>query len=252
MNQIISIKGKKLGEGKPLVCVPVMAAAKSEIIKQVRQLSEKNTEMIEWRLDVFENIDSMNAIREVLAELAPVIGNSIFVYTYRSKGQGGMGTLSEEKVLDIHQIGAESGVVDFVDVEYFMSKNPKREIHQLQQTGVNIIASHHDFEQTPEQNVIRMLLEKMAESGTDIVKLAVMPQNISDVLLLLKETAEFHQIYPMQPLITMSMGRLGIISRISGEIFGSCVTFGSGELASAPGQLPQNEVEQILEILHKQ
>ena len=40
----------------------------------------------------------------------------------------------------------------------------------------------------------------------------------------------------------MSMGKLGVISRICGEVFGSAVTFGTAGKASAPGQLPANQL----------
>ena len=40
------------------------------------------------------------------------------------------------------------------------------------------------------------------------------------------------------PVITMAMSGMGAVSRISGEIFGSSVTFASVEECSAPGQLP--------------
>ena len=37
------------------------------------------------------------------------------------------------------------------------------------------------------------------------------------------------------PVITMSMGAMGVISRVSGRLTGSCMTFGSAGRASAPG-----------------
>ena len=48
----------------------------------------------------------------------------------------------------------------------------------------------------------------------------------------------------------MSMGKLGAVSRISGEIFGSAMTFGSAKKASAPGQIEVTALQKILEILH--
>ena len=89
------------------------------------------------------------------------------------------------------------------------------------------------------------------DNGADVVKLAVMPQNMWDVLHLLEETNRFHENHPDHPLITMSMGAKGGISRVSGEFFGSCVTFGAGGQASAPGQLPVKQLEEILHILHQ-
>ncbi len=58
-----------------------------------------------------------------------------------------------------------------------------------------------------------MLLEQIRESGADVVKLAVMPQNMWDVLHLLEETNRFHENHPDHPLITMSMGAKGDFPR---------------------------------------
>lgn len=251
MENLLCIKGKIIGKGKPLVCVPVMESSKEEILRETRRLEEAHTEMIEWRVDAFESVESPNAIREILNEMKHIIKESILVYTFRSKNQGGCKALSAADIYDIHQVAAESDVVDFIDVEYFEAKNPQKEIAMLREMGAYVIASHHDFEQTPDTEVIRMLLEQIRESGADVVKLAVMPQNMWDVLHLLEETNRFHENHPDYPLITMSMGAKGGISRVAGEFFGSCVTFGAGGQASAPGQLPIKQLEEILHILHQ-
>ena len=251
MENLLCIKGKIIGKGKPLVCVPVMESSKEEILRETRRLEEAHTEMIEWRVDAFENVESPNAIREILNEMKHIIKESILVYTFRSKNQGGCKALSAADIYDIHQVAAESDVVDFIDVEYFEAKNPQKEIAMLREMGAYVIASHHDFEQTPDTEVIRMLLEQIRESGADVVKLAVMPQNMWDVLHLLEETNRFHENHPDYPLITMSMGAKGGISRVAGEFFGSCVTFGAGGQASAPGHLPVKQLEEILHILHQ-
>ena len=69
--------------------------------------------------------------------------------------------------------------------------------------------------------------------GADICKIAVMPQSASDVLELLAATEERARVSDA-PLITMSMGKLGAVSRVCGELVGSCLTFGMLESASAP------------------
>lgn len=251
MDNLLCIKGRTFGKGRPLVCVPIMESTKEGVIKEAVRLAELHADMIEWRVDAFEEAQSLNAIRAVLAELEPIVRETILVYTFRSRNQGGLRELSQEEICDIHQIAAETNVVDFVDVEYFAAGKAKQEIARLQSMGVHVIASHHDFDETPDRKVIRMLLEQIRESGADVVKLAVMPQNMQDVLDLLEETSYFHGLYPDKPLITMSMGAMGTISRVSGEFFGSCVTFGAGEKASAPGQLPMEEAEEVLTTLHK-
>lgn len=246
---MLKIKNKIIGEGKPLICISVMDEKKEDIVAEVKRLVDEKAEMIEWRVDAFEGVESLNAVREVLKELAPFVKNTILVFTFRSKEQGGMCSLDGEKVYDLHQIAAETKVADFIDLEYFYTDNADVEIYKLQKMGAKVITSHHDFYETPSSNVLYMLLEQMKCSNADIVKLAVMPQDAEDVLRLLEETNHFHNRYPMQPLITMSMGKLGTISRVSGELFGSCVTFGAGKNASAPGQVPMSKLKEILEVL---
>ena len=62
------------------------------------------------------------------------------------------------------------------------------------------------------------------------------------VLTLLAATEEMTADYADRPIITMAMAGLGSISRISCEIFGSCMTFGCGEAPSAPGQIGAGEI----------
>ena len=87
--------------------------------------------------------------------------------------------------------------------------------------------------------------------GMDVAKIAVMPQSEKDVLILLEATSEMKQLHPETPVITMSMGKLGVISRIAGEVFGSALTFGTAGSASAPGQIPAEELKTMLEVLHR-
>lgn len=249
MKKVLKVKGKTFGTGTPIICVSVMDTEKEAILAEMKRLIKNGAEMIEWRVDAFSGVESPNAVREVLKEAAAFMQDTIFVFTFRSKEQGGICSLSSQKVFDLHQVAAESHAVDFIDVEYFYTEDADVEIYNLQKMGTKVITSHHDFHETPSSDVLFMLLEQMKHSNADIVKLAMMPNDVSDVLRLLEETNHFHKRYPNQPLITMSMGKLGMISRISGEIFGSCVTFGAGKNASAPGQIPMDELKQILTVL---
>lgn len=249
MRELI-IKNKKIGEGKPLVCVPVMEQDREGIIREITYLSQSRADMIEWRVDVFEQFSDCNAVREVLGAVAPVLGEKLFLYTFRSKKQGGEAMADAETLANLYELAAESGCVDLVDLEYFEEERPLRKIRALQSKGVHVVASHHDFEETPGKEVMKMLLEKMCAGGADIVKLAVMPQSKEDVLALLSVTAEFHRENPETPVITMSMGRLGNISRLCGETFGSCVTFGAHEKPSAPGQYEMGTLFDILDAIH--
>ena len=77
-----------------------------------------------------------------------------------------------------------------------------------------------------------------------------MPKSKKDVLTLLAATEVMASDYADRPIITMSMSGLGSISRLSCEVFGSCLTFGSGSMASAPGQIGAEELRQVLTSVH--
>ena len=90
----------------------------------------------------------------------------------------------------------------------------------------------------------------MQRAGADLPKLAVMPQSRTDVLELLAATAEMADRHPETPIITMSMGALGAVSRLAGEAFGSAMTFANPGQASAPGQVSLEVVNEVLDALH--
>jgi 3-dehydroquinate dehydratase-1 len=115
--------------------------------------------------------------------------------------------------------------------------------------GIKVILCNHDFDKTPSKQEILSRLQQMQLKGADICKIAVMPRNSEDVLTLLEATREMYENYADRPLITMSMGTLGMISRISGQVFGSAATFGSAGTASAPGQISVSELRKLLNTL---
>lgn len=123
-------------------------------------------------------------------------------------------------------------------------------IRALQRTGVVVVGSSHDFEGTPRTDIMVECLRAMQELGVDICKLAVTPGEQADVRNLLEATWRMKTQYGDRPLITMSMGSLGVISRLAGELFGSSVTFGSVGKPSAPGQVEAGALAEYLELLH--
>ena len=126
----------------------------------------------------------------------------------------------------------------------------KKLVADLQKTGVKVIASSHDFEKTDSQELLLKRFEEMEKSGADILKMAVMPHGFEDVASIMEVTNAMSKKCE-KPLVSMAMGSIGSISRISGENFGSAITFGTVGAASAPGQFPIGELRQLLVALHE-
>ena len=96
-----------------------------------------------------------------------------------------------------------------------------------------------------------MLMDQMEAGGADIAKLAMMPNNYDGVVRMIKLTNDTREHYPNLPIVTMSMGPMGVITRLCGEAFGSCITFGADGELSAPGQMQVDKLEKILAWIHE-
>ena len=143
-----------------------------------------------------------------------------------------------------------SGLVDLVDIELFSDKDTVNELIALaKEKNVKTILSNHDFVKTPSGNEIFSRLKQMEEAGADIAKIAVMPESTEDVLTLLSATCKAKKELTC-PVITMSMAGTGLISRLSGEVFGSCLTFGAAGNISAPGQIDALKLRSRKQLIH--
>ena len=98
---------------------------------------------------------------------------------------------------------------------------------------------------TPEQQEIENRLLKQDQMGADILKIAVMPKSKQDVFTLMNATLAVSQ-KSQKPLLTMSMGQLGTISRVSTANMGGSLSFGMIGEASAPGQIDVTQLKQFL------
>lgn len=209
-------------------------------------------DLVEWRADWYEDVQVKEKQKETLKLLRDGLGELPLLVTFRTAREGGEQNMEADEYECFLQQILDSGMADLLDVELFMGEELLKRIADLAHTkGVAIVASSHDFKKTPQQQEIVRRLCRMQELGADLLKIAVMPSDPGDVLTLLEATWEMKKTYTRQPLITMSMGGTGVISRIAGEIFGSALTFGSAGRASAPGQMGVGELKDMLKILHE-
>lgn len=252
MKNIVQVKNIRIGEGTPKICVPIVGKTKEEIIEEVNDLKEICLDVVEWRVDFFENVENIQQVKAVLNELRKYIPDTPLLFTFRSIKEGGQKLISKDYYTILNKEISNTGLIDLIDVELFMGDEIVNEIVEFaHEKEVKVVMSNHDFNKTPPKEEIISRLCTMQELGADLPKIAVMPQNEGDVLVLLTATNEMVQVYADRPIITMSMAGMGVISRLCGEIFGSSLTFGVAKKVSAPGQISVEELNSILSVLHK-
>ena len=247
----VKVRNTVIGEGMPKICVPIVGVTKEAILDEARAINKLPADVVEWRIDWFENVFDFAALEDVLKDLREVLGDTPILTTFRTSKEGGEKAIEDDVYADINIKAAQTGLVDTVDVEVFTGDEiVKKIIEGAHAAGVKVVASNHDFFKTPDKDDIVGRLCKMQELGADIPKIAVMPQNKKDVLTLLAATEEMANEHADRPIITMSMAGTGVISRLAGEVFGSALTFGAAAKASAPGQMGVEDLKQILTLLH--
>ena len=241
-----------IGKGRPKICVPVIGEKEEDILVEMEKTMKLPADLIEWRGDWYEDIFDTKKRQSLLLKIREVIGEKPLLFTYRSLQEGGQRAASPGVYQKLNEEICASGLVDAVDVELFMGdKFIKPIIDAAHKAGIPVIGSNHDFFKTPDKEEIIRRLILMEEAGADVLKIAVMPQTEADVLELLSASEEMKRLYTDQPLILISMGELGLVSRIAGETFGSAITFGAGETGSAPGQMNAVRLEKVLDWIHE-
>ena len=248
----VKVRNIEIGAGIPKICVPIVGVTKEEIITEAKTFDSIPVDVVEWRVDWFENVFEFDKVEDVLKDLREALGDTPILFTFRTSKEGGEKAIEPEPYKELNIKAAQSGYVDLVDVEVFTGDDIVKEIvENAHACGVKVVASNHDFDKTPEKDEIVKRLRKMQELDADIPKIAVMPNCKKDVLTLLSATEEMYTEYADRPIITMSMAGTGVISRLCGEVFGSALTFGAAKKASAPGQMGVEDLKTVLELLHK-
>ena len=248
----VKVRNIEIGAGIPKICVPIVGVTREEILAAAETIKSTKADVVEWRVDWYEDIFDFAKTEETMKALREVLGETPILFTFRTSKEGGEKSIETETYVELNQNAAKTGLVDLVDVEAFTGDEVVKDIIEgAHAHGVKVVASNHDFDKTPDKDDIVGRLVKMQELGADIPKIAVMPQCKKDVLTLLEATREMAEKHADRPIITMSMSGTGVISRLCGEVFGSALTFGAVGKVSAPGQMGIEDLTTVLGLLHK-
>lgn len=175
--------------------------------------------------------------------------------TLRTAAEGGALALGAEDYTTILDLlvrhlpeATRPAAISALDVEFSSGALPALARH-AHDSGLDVVASSHDCTTTPSCEEMSSRLERMETAGADIAKIAVTPACPADVVGLLAATARARSQLAI-PVVAMSMGEVGVLSRMLAGVFGSALTFATaGGRASAPGQPPVAEVRQALAAL---
>lgn len=198
-----------------------------------------DADIIEWRADFLP--------KEAILQVAPAIFEKFagreLLFTLRTRAEGGEIDLDSAEYVQIIKDVAQLYQPEYIDFEYFSHKDVFEEMLDFP----NLVLSYHNFQETPD-NMMEILSE-LTSLTPKVVKVSVMAHTEQDVLDLMNFTRGFKTLNPEQEYVTISMGKVGKVSRITSDVTGSSWSFASLDEASAPGQISLANMKKIREIL---
>ncbi len=234
--------------GMPKICVPVTGVTENEILGEFNKLKNTPLDLVELRADYFEFVQDQTKVTDLLEKIRKLYDKPL-LFTLRTKKEGGVSYINTDYYFKLNKNVIESKLVELIDIEFFSQAEGVDSIVDLSRKNrVVTILSNHDFLKTPPEEEIISRVNKMMDCG-DIAKIAVMPNSEEDVLTLLSAALKLKK-EKKGPFIAISMGPLGIISRISCELIGSCMTYASHKDKSTPGQIDAKLIKEIIKIMH--
>lgn len=227
----------------------VVAVVLENPLNSSKRAAEKGADILEIRLDLL-GVRYLERAAEMIRQIKFETGLPVIV-TNRSMEEGGKWEGKEEDRIGllVDLLSFKNGP-DAIDIELSADKEKRDKfIKAAKDSRKTVIVSSHDFSKTPSPQEMKAILGEMLLAGADIAKLAVMPQSMEDALSLLKVTLDFKNAE--KSVCTIAMGRQGKHTRVVAPLYGSVLTYASidNDSASAPGQLPVEEVKKMMEML---
>lgn len=244
----ILLHGRPVGEGAfPLICTPLVGRTREAVLAEVDAVLPKKPDVLEWRVDFFAALGDSAHVIDTARAIRERAGSIPVMFTRRSSIEGGEKiALTESQVVQLYGDVCASRFVDLIDYE---TVNAAADFARLRavsrEHGIALIGSYHNFQGTPDATALAAKFALAQRLDADIAKVAVMPEGPADVLTLLGATYEASRALSI-PLISMSMGPHGSLSRMVGFVYGSALTWAVGKSSSAPGQVPIEELRAVL------
>lgn len=234
-----------INRSTPRIIASLCGRTLPELRATLKKLNRSQTDIIEWRVDGFETLTA-EALVPTFQTLKKLAVKPLLV-TLRTQKEGGVASLTDGAYRDLALALIQSNV-DAIDIE-FQRKTSSCLLEAAKKKGITTVVSYHNFASTPTEKRIKEKLLVMSQTQADILKIALMPKTMEDVFSVIS-AARWATKNLSQPIIAISMGEKGILTRLACKSFGGCATFASlAEKTSAPGQITIQTTNLFLDFL---
>ena len=115
----LQIKGLTIGEGSPKIIVPLVSSTKEELLEEAQVVKDLKPDVVEWRVDLYENVENLESVKEMISALRTVLIEELILFTFRSHKEGGNKVITDDFYVGLNQTAIRTGQIELVDVELF-------------------------------------------------------------------------------------------------------------------------------------
>ena len=203
-----------------MLCTVIQEKTNEAVLSAISKAKKLGSDLVEIRLDY---------IRKPNLKLILQRKSLPAVVTARPLWEGGNYKGNEDSRIALLREAVSLGA-EYIDVEFKAYKDFNR-------GNTKLILSYHNFSSIPHN--LAVIFDKMAELNPDIIKIAVTPRSIGDVITLAKLQRSISV-----PATIFPMGELGVSSRILYKRLGGVLTYAAitKDKKTASGQLLLSEL----------
>ncbi len=200
-----------------------------------------HADALEFRMDLAD---------EPLSALEAYDGELPILATNRAAWEGGEAEEDEKERLEALASATAIDAVEAIDVELASIRDGSAAsvLEAASERSVSVVASAHNFEETPARERMVEILTEGSEHAT-VGKLAVKGNTLEDTLELLSVTRELTQAG--KTVATMAMGEVGSHTRAVAPVYGSKIGYAPVDPAeaTAPGQYDLQTLSRLVSAL---
>ena len=250
-SSMVTIRDTVIGEGKPKICIAVTGTDEKSIIAETHKAFLSPAEIIEWRADCFSEWQNDYALMRVLKTIRMNIGAKAFLFTFRTKEEGGTIPFKDTEYMHVLKLAIDSRLIDLVDIECCVSEYMANEmISYARQKNVFMIGSNHTPGFSLSIGEMEYRVRYMQKLGVDIARLTVVPQRRRDAYRLLLTTHDLAEELDFT-IAVLGLGEFGKYTRVLGELFGSCLTLAVADGAEDASEISVSRLANLLDNLHE-
>src|SRR5262249_44481776 len=144
--------------------------------EQAEVAERLQADVVEWRADSYGELNAGSLV-EAAHALRRVLQRQPILFTLRIASEGGATEMPQDLRIECIDAVLRSAAIDIIDIE--LCNGPaivQSVIETAHGQARHVIMSFHDFQGTPEHEILFRRISEMIGHGADIAKIACMPR----------------------------------------------------------------------------